>query len=110
MGAALADGVNQGLAGSDEFRTAPLWGIGQRLFFMHDGRATNLLQAIQAHFSDPSVCFKTSSSESFTVHGHSFAPTTSTDHCGSEANEVVKSFNALCASDKTDILEFLRSL
>ncbi|HET6840403.1 MAG TPA: di-heme oxidoredictase family protein [Candidatus Angelobacter sp.] len=110
MGATLADGVNQGVAGSDEFRTAPLWGIGQRLFFLHDGRATNLLQAIQAHFSDPNVCFKTSSSESFTVNGHSFTPATSGQSCGSEANDVVRSFNALCASDKNAVLEYLRSL
>jgi len=110
MGATLADGINQGLAGPDEFRTAPLWGIGQRLFFLHDGRAVNLLEAIEAHFSDPSICFKTSSSESFTVHGHSFAPATSGQSCGSEANTSIKQFNALCAADKTDILEFLRSL
>ena len=35
----------------DEFRTAPLWGLGQRIFFLHDGRTTDLLQAIQAHSS-----------------------------------------------------------
>jgi di-heme oxidoreductase (putative peroxidase) len=110
MGATLADGVNQGLAGSDEFRTAPLWGIGQRLFFLHDGRATDLLQAIEAHFSDPNVCFNASSSEAFTVNGHRFAPSTSGQSCGSEANEAVRQFNALCAADKTDILQFLRSL
>ena len=110
MGATLADGVNQGLAGSDEFRSAPLWGIGQRLFFLHDGRASNLLQAIQAHFSDPNVCFNVSSSEAFTVNGHRFVPSTSGQSCGSEANEVVRQFNALCAADKTDLLEFLRSL
>jgi len=110
MGATLADGTNQGLAGADEFRTAPLWGAGQRLFFLHDGRATNLLQAIQAHFSDPNVCFNESSSEAFTVNGHRFAPSNSGQTCGSEANEVIRQFNALCAADKTDILEFLRSL
>ena len=32
MGTNLADGVSQGGAGPDEFRTAPLWGIGQRVF------------------------------------------------------------------------------
>lgn len=110
MGATLADGVNQGVAGADEFRTAPLWGIGQRLFFLHDGRATDLLQAIQAHFSDPNVCFQVSSSEALTVNGHRFTPSASGQSCGSEANQVVASFNALCAQDKTDILEFLRSL
>jgi CxxC motif-containing protein (DUF1111 family) len=110
MGATLADGVNQGLAGSDEFRTAPLWGIGQRLFFLHDGRAGNLLQAIQGHFSDPNVCFSNSFSESFTANGHSFSPSKSSQTCGSEANSVVASFNALCASDKNAVLAFLRSL
>src|SRR5581483_3669166 len=44
MGPNLADGINQGGAGPDQFRTAPLWGVGQRLFFMHDGRTSNLLQ------------------------------------------------------------------
>jgi hypothetical protein len=110
MGATLADGINQGVAGADEFRTAPLWGIGQRLFFLHDGRATNLQQAIQAHFSNPNVCFDTSASESFTVNGHGFAPSTSGHTCGSEANESVRQFNALCVADKNAILRFLRSL
>lgn len=110
MGATLADGVNQGLAGADEFRTAPLWGIGQRLFFMHDGRASNLLQAIQAHFSNPNVCFSTSSSEGFTANGRSFSPSKSGQTCGSEANTVVAQFNSLCAADKNAMLEFLRSL
>jgi len=34
----LADNISQGSAGPDEFRSAPLWGVGQRLFFLHDGR------------------------------------------------------------------------
>ncbi|HUI99079.1 MAG TPA: di-heme oxidoredictase family protein, partial [Usitatibacter sp.] len=38
MGPGLADGVTQGEAGPSEFRTAPLWGLGQRVFFLHDGR------------------------------------------------------------------------
>ena len=38
-------------AGPDEFRAAPLWGVGQRIFFLHDGRTTNLLVAIEAHRS-----------------------------------------------------------
>ena len=52
MGARLSDGVHQGGAGPDQFRTAPLWGLGQRLFFLHDGRTADLLQAIQAHASN----------------------------------------------------------
>ena len=110
MGGTLADGVNQGVAGPDEFRTAPLWGVGQRLFFMHDGRATDLLQAIEAHFSDPNVCFNTSASEDLTVNGHRFLPSSSTQSCGSEANESVRQFNALCATDKNALLAYLRSL
>src|SRR5206468_1148908 len=52
MGRGLADNVTQGLAQGDMFRTTPLWGVGQRLFFLHDGRTTNLLTAIQAHASE----------------------------------------------------------
>ena len=51
MGSGLADGVSQGQAGPSEFRTAPLWGLGQRIFFLHDGRTSDLLVAIQQHQS-----------------------------------------------------------
>jgi len=51
MGRGLADGVSQGLATGNEFRTAPLWGVGQRLFFLHDGRTSDLKTAILAHES-----------------------------------------------------------
>jgi len=81
MGTRLADRISQGKAGGDEFRTAPLWGVGQRIFFLHDGRTTDLLQAIQAHSSS-----------------------------GSEANTVVQRFNNLGAQDQQDLLNFLRSL
>src|SRR5256886_1203832 len=40
IGPGLADGVTQGQAGPREFRTAPLWGLGQRLFLLHDGRTS----------------------------------------------------------------------
>jgi CxxC motif-containing protein (DUF1111 family) len=43
------DGISQGLATGTQFRTAPLWGLGQRLFFLHDGRTDNLIDAIIAH-------------------------------------------------------------
>jgi len=46
------DGIAQGAAGGSEFRTAPLWGVGQRLFFMHDGRSNNLVDAINQHASE----------------------------------------------------------
>ena len=81
MGVSLADGIAQGNAAGDEFRTAPLWGVGQRLFFLHDGRSGDLMQAIQAHLSP-----------------------------GSEANQVIHTFNGLQPGQKQDILNFLRSL
>ena len=85
MGSGLADRVSQGAAGPDEFRTAPLWGLGQRLFFLHDGRATpsngGLLTAIQAHAGP-----------------------------GSEANAVINLFQALSEQQKQDLLNFLRAL
>jgi CxxC motif-containing protein (DUF1111 family) len=81
MGTGLQDQISQGLATGDQFRTAPLWGVGQRIFFLHDGRTNNLLQAIEAHASN-----------------------------GSEANTVIGNFNALAASVQQDILNFLRSL
>ena len=54
MGAGLADNVSQGAAGGDQFRTAPLWGLGQRIFLLHDGRTTDLIAAILAHGSNGS--------------------------------------------------------
>ena len=81
MGSGLADDVLQGAAGASEFRTAPLWGLGQRIFFLHDGRTRDLVQAIHAHASP-----------------------------GSEANAVVRRFDALADGDEQDLLNFLRSL
>jgi CxxC motif-containing protein (DUF1111 family) len=81
MGDGLADDITQGNAGPDQFRTAPLWGVGQRVFFLHDGRALDLLAAIKAHASR-----------------------------GSEANGVIQNFNQLTESQKQDLLNFLRSL
>ncbi len=87
MGPGLADGVTQGQAGPREFRTAPLWGLGQRLFFLHDGRTSDLREAIRAHRSG----------SSFTRNA-------------SEANAVVKNFNGLPDAQKQDVLNLLRSL
>ena len=81
MGSGLADNVTQGEAGPSEFRTAPLWGIGQRAFFMHDGRTADLLEAILAHDSE-----------------------------GSEASRVIRLFQRLTSQQKQNILNFLRSL
>lgn len=43
------DGIEQGLARGDEFRTAPLWGLRFRSQFLHDGRTKDLLDAIRLH-------------------------------------------------------------
>lgn len=55
MGPGLADGRGEFLASGSEWRTPPLWGIGLtevvsgHTFFLHDGRARNLLEAILWH-------------------------------------------------------------
>jgi CxxC motif-containing protein (DUF1111 family) len=87
MGPRLADQISQGLADGDEFRTAPLWGLGQRLFFLHDGRTSDLVQVIREHSSDRNSQFP-----------------------ASEANAVVKNFFNLSNSDQQAVLKFLRSL
>jgi CxxC motif-containing protein (DUF1111 family) len=97
MGSVLADGVNQGNAGPDQFRSAPLWGVGQRLFFLHDGRTSDLLQAIQGH-SDCGA----NAGGSFRSHLRS--------NCSSEANAVINNFNRLSRTQQQDLLNFLRSL
>ena len=63
----------------------PLWGLGQRVFFLHDGRTSDLNVAIQEHAAggaDP----------------------------GSEAQSVINNFNGLAPNNKQDLLNFLRSL
>ncbi len=49
MGRNLADGIQQGQAKGDQFRTAPLWGLSRRQFYLHDGRAMTIQDAIAAH-------------------------------------------------------------
>lgn len=112
MGSTLADGVTQGAAGPDQFRTAPLWGAGQRIFFLHDGRTTDLLVAIQDHFSAGSDCVSINSTQSFTIEpgGINYNVNSSSHTCGSEANQVINAFNGLNGPQKQDILNFLRSL
>ena len=87
MGPGLADNILQGGASGSEFRTAPLWGLGQRIFFLHDGRTKDLIEAIGAHAS-PSTTAGT----------------------GSEATRVIGNFNQLSEGQKQDLLNFLRSL
>jgi CxxC motif-containing protein (DUF1111 family) len=81
MGICLADGIRQGQASGREWRTSPLWGLGQRLFFLHDGRTGDLREAIAAH-----------------------------DSTGSEANAVTKAFFTLPDTQQQDVLNFLRLL
>ncbi|MGA8270697.1 MAG: di-heme oxidoredictase family protein [Candidatus Sulfotelmatobacter sp.] len=81
MGMELADNVSQGSAGGDQFRTAPLWGLGQRIFLLHDGRTTNLVTAIHDHASR-----------------------------GSEASFVEQQYFNLTPNQQQEILDFLRSL
>jgi CxxC motif-containing protein (DUF1111 family) len=100
MGATLADNVMQGNAGPDEFRTTPLWGIGQRLFFLHDGRTNDLMVAIQDHFSRR--LSDGGDNPAKDSHALLYGP--------SEANAVIEQFNALSEVDKQAILDFLRSL
>ena len=113
MGAGLADGIHQGGAGTDQFRTAPLWGLGQRLFFLHDGRTSDLVQAIQAHFfSTNKYCEQVSSAELFYVltTNSVYEPEVSSNVCNSEANAVINKYNTLTSSQQQDLLNFLRSL
>jgi CxxC motif-containing protein (DUF1111 family) len=55
MGEGLADNRPEGEASGREWRTPPLWGIGlteavsRHTFFLHDGRARNLEEAILWH-------------------------------------------------------------
>ena len=97
MGKGLADDITQGLATGDMFRSTPLWGVGQRRFFLHDGRTDDLLQAILAHASPAADCDNDDHDRS-----SCYGP--------SEANAVVRRFRELEAKDKQSILDFLRSL
>jgi CxxC motif-containing protein (DUF1111 family) len=87
MGVGLADDIEQGVAKGDEFRTAPLWGVGQRLFFLHDGRTADLRRAIAAHASGGDKRYPPS-----------------------EAHLVIDRYNQLSQGQKQDLLNFLRSL
>lgn len=49
MGNKLADGLPQMGAKGGEWRTTPLWGLHLKRFFLHDGRTTDLNEAIMAH-------------------------------------------------------------
>lgn len=84
MGPGLADGSRVGDADGQEWRTAPLWGIGLtktvngHTFFLHDGRARNLAEAVLWH--------------------------------GGEAEKARNGFAALQARDRDALIAFLESL
>jgi CxxC motif-containing protein (DUF1111 family) len=48
----LADGIAQGAASTNQMMTAPLWGLRFNLPYLHDGRATNVDEAIRDHAGD----------------------------------------------------------
>jgi CxxC motif-containing protein (DUF1111 family) len=103
MGSNLADGISQGSAAGDEFRTAPLWGLGQRLFLLHDGRTSDLMEAIQAHLTTGPGCPSGS-------RNPMAAPQPGAQACGSEASGVIQNFNGLSPAQQQNLLNFLRSL
>ncbi len=85
MGEALDDGYPEGMAGGNEWRTPPLWGIGLakdsqpgQLFLLHDGRATTFEEAISFH--------------------------------GGEAASRRAAFDALSEQQKNQLIKFLESL
>jgi CxxC motif-containing protein (DUF1111 family) len=84
MGPDLADGRPDFNANGNEWRTAPLWGIGLtqlvngHSYFLHDGRARNLMEAILWH--------------------------------GGEAQAAKEYVKNLSLSDRTALISFLNSL
>lgn len=84
MGPGLADGRPDGLATGDEWRTAPLWGLGLNdvvnghEFYLHDGRARSVEEAIIWH--------------------------------GGEAASAQSEFRSLSSGQRQQLLDFLESL
>jgi CxxC motif-containing protein (DUF1111 family) len=103
MGAGLADNLGEGIAAGNEWRTAPLWGLGHaasvmlgdtkandevsraadvndlyRIGYLHDGRSRNIDEAIRWH--------------------------------GGEGEVSKLAYEALLSTDKTALINFLNSL
>lgn len=84
MGEGLADGRPEYLANGQEWRTAPLWGIGLietvngHTEFLHDGRARNLEEAVLWH--------------------------------GGEAEASKENFRMMSAEERTQLILFVKSL
>ncbi len=81
MGTELADGLTDESAGSREWRTAPLMGLRHLRSYLHDGRATTVAQAIEAHAGP-----------------------------GSEANDSIERYRGLSDEDREALLSFVDSL
>jgi CxxC motif-containing protein (DUF1111 family) len=81
LGEGLADGIAEGAANGRQWRTAPLIGIRHLRALLHDGRASTIREAIEAHASP-----------------------------GSEANDSVARFRALSADEQLALIEFVRAL
>jgi CxxC motif-containing protein (DUF1111 family) len=81
MGADLADAVPEESAGPSEWRTAPLIGLRFQRSYLHDGRALTLEQAVRGHTGP-----------------------------GSQANPSIARFEALPASDRAALLDFISRL
>jgi CxxC motif-containing protein (DUF1111 family) len=77
----LQDQIPLGQASGTQFRTTPLWGLSQRTVYLHDGRTSDINQAIQWHSNGTG-----------------------------EATTVLSNFNALSASDQADVIAFIKSL
>ena len=85
MGADLADNLGEGIATGSEWRTAPLWNIGQTAgvtgegeAYLHDGRARTLEEAILWH--------------------------------GGEGEAAKEAFRTMSAGDRDALIAFLKSL
>jgi len=106
MGVCLADNVAQGDAAGDEFRTMPLWGVGQRYFFLHDARTTDIVTAIEEHADGYQ--------QANGIPGCSGNPNAA--YPPSEADAVIAAFNNLSTvsgvdgTAQQDLVNFLRSL
>lgn len=85
MGPQLDDGYTEGTAGTAEWRTPPLWGLGLsknsqggQYFLLHDGRAKSIQDAILLH--------------------------------GGEAQQSKNAYQQLSPAEKANIIKFLESL
>ncbi len=79
------DGISQGGANGSQFRSAPLWGVGQRLFFLHDGRTGDLVEAINKHAGEATQVIQ-------------------------NFNGIIMNPNSLTAIERQNLVYFLRSL